>query len=152
MAYVTAEARQQLLDEVAAAVDRIGVALGALGEAYEALDEQAGDRLEEHLFRPVQQAYGRAKRTHGDFASRHGLRRRTFAPVVRGLPSTGAAGFVNAAVEAVGEADEMLAELQDSMLPVEVGDPEIRAGLAEVRRLLDALLRGAREFQRTLGR
>ena len=33
------------------------------------------------------------------------------------------------AVEAVGEADRLLAELQDSMLPVEAGDEELRAGL-----------------------
>ena len=63
MAYVTAEARQQLLDEVAAAIDRIGVGLGALGEAYEALAEnekvieevQAGiDRANENLARVEQ--------------------------------------------------------------------------------------------------
>ena len=72
MAYVTSEARQQLLDEVAQAIDRLAIALAALGAAYEALDEQAGDRLEEALFRPVQAAYGRAKRTHAGFAERHG--------------------------------------------------------------------------------
>ena len=38
MAYDTAEARQELLDDVAAATDRLGVALAALGEAYEQLD------------------------------------------------------------------------------------------------------------------
>jgi hypothetical protein len=38
------------------------------------------------------------------------------------------------------------------MLPVEVGDPELRAGLAEVRELLGGLRARARELVRTLGR
>jgi hypothetical protein len=55
-------------------------------------------------------------------------------------------------VDAVGRADLTLASLQDSMLPVEVGDVELRAGLEEVRTLLGALPRQARQFVRTLGR
>jgi len=46
----------------------------------------------------------------------------------------------------------VLADLQDSMMPVEVGDPELRAGLAEVRELLGEVGARAREFTRTLGR
>jgi len=42
--------------------------------------------------------------------------------------------------------------LQDSLLPVEVGDAELRAGMAEVRRQLGEVSRRAREFVRTLGR
>jgi hypothetical protein len=61
-------------------------------------------------------------------------------------------GFLDIAVEAVDDADETLVELQDSMLPVEVGDPELRAGLAEVRELVGALRGRARELVRTLGR
>jgi hypothetical protein len=38
------------------------------------------------------------------------------------------------------------------MMPVEVGDPELRAGLAEVRELLGEVPTRAREFVRTLGR
>ena len=38
------------------------------------------------------------------------------------------------------------------MLPVEVGDPELRAGLAEVRELVGDLGARAREFMRTFGR
>jgi hypothetical protein len=72
MAYTTAEARIQMLDDLAHAIDEIGVALGALGEAYELLDEQNGDRMEEQLFRPVQVTYGRAKRTYSGFAERTG--------------------------------------------------------------------------------
>src|ERR1700730_15151026 len=73
MAYTTADARQQLLDTLAEAIDQIAVALASLGEAYEQLDEQKAETLEQELFRPVQTAYGRAKRTHAEFARRHGL-------------------------------------------------------------------------------
>ena len=38
MAYVSAEARQELLDTIADAIDELGVALAALGEAYEQLE------------------------------------------------------------------------------------------------------------------
>src|SRR3954471_11079553 len=152
MAYVDAEARQDLLDAIAEATEYIGVALAAIGAAYEQLDEQSGDRLEQELFRPVQLAYGRARRTHVGFAERHGLPGRTFMPAAPGLPSTGARGFVDSAVASASEADAELAELQDSMMPVEVGDAELRAGLAEVRELLSAVPARAREFVRTLGR
>jgi hypothetical protein len=152
MAYSTAEARQELLDDVAAATDRLAVALAALGDAYEQLDEQNADRLEEELFRPVQMAYGRAKRTHDGFADRHGLPRRAFEPGSAGLPSNGVKGFVARAVEAVGAADSGLATLQDSMRPVEVGDAELRAGLADVRELVADVPQRARALVRTFGR
>jgi len=80
VAYITAEARQQLLDDLAVAIEAIGDALAALGAAYELLDEQTADRMEELLFRPVQQAYGRAQRTHTSFAERYSLPVRTFPP------------------------------------------------------------------------
>jgi hypothetical protein len=38
------------------------------------------------------------------------------------------------------------------MLPVEVGDAELRAGLAEVRQVIDTLPSRARELTRVLGR
>ena len=152
MAYVTAEARQQLLDDMAAAIDAIGVALACLGEAYEQLDEHSADRLEEELFRPVQAAYGRAKRTHAEFAERHGLPGRTFAPGVPRGASGRVKGLLDAAVAAVGEADAALVALQDSMMPVEVGDAPLRAGLAEVRTLLGEVPGRARQFVRVLGR
>jgi hypothetical protein len=38
------------------------------------------------------------------------------------------------------------------MLPVEVGDPELRAGLEQVRGLLGEVPGRARRFVRTLGR
>ena len=73
MAYTTLEGRQELLDTVAQAANELGFASACLAEAYEQLDEHSGDRLEEDCFRPVQLAYGRAKRTLTEFAGRHGL-------------------------------------------------------------------------------
>ena len=56
MAYTEAEARQDLLDTFAGAIDSIAVALAALGAAHEQLDEVNADRLEAELFGPVQRA------------------------------------------------------------------------------------------------
>jgi hypothetical protein len=152
MSYVAREARQELLDDIAAAIERLAAALADLGVAYEQLDEQSADRLEEELFRPVQLAYGRARRAHAGFAERHGLPGRTFEPASTGHPSQGVKGFVDAAVEALAAADVALSTLQDSMLPVEVGDPELRAGLSEVRELIGPLSGRARRFVSTFGR
>ena len=152
MAYISAEARQQLLDALGEATDKIGLALASLGAAYEQLDTDTAEKLEADLFRPVQLAYGRARRTYAGFAERHGLQGRTFEPASAGARSTGVKGFLDSAVEAVGEADSALAQLQDSMMPVEVGDAELRAGLAEVRALVGGLRRQARDLVRTLGR
>ena len=152
MGYVAGEARQSLLETVGEAIDEIAVALAALGEAYEQLGTAPADRLEEELFGPVQAAYGRGKKTYAGFAQRQDLPTRAFAPAEPGLPSTGVRGFIDKAVEAVVEADSILSELQDSMAPVEVGDPELRAGLSEVRELLGDVSARAHEFTRTLGR
>lgn len=153
MAYSTSEARQELLDTVAAAARELGFAGACLGEAYEQLDEQSGDRLEEECFRPVQVAYGRAKRTHTEFAGRHGLEAgASEEQAATGLASQGAAVFIQRAVEAVGAADRTLAGLQDSMLPVEAGDEELRAGLKGIREPLGGVPGKAREFLRVLGR
>jgi hypothetical protein len=152
MAFSTADARQQLLDDLARAIDEVGVALAGLGAVYELLDERTADRLEEDLFRPVQVAYGRARRTHAGFAERHGLPHRTFEPSMAGRASRGARSLLDAAVEATAHADRVLAEIQDSMMPVEVGDAELRAGLAEARELVGPLPARARELARVLGR
>ncbi len=152
MTYTEAEARQDLLDELAGAVEKIALALAALGAAYERLDEHNSDELEEQLFRPVQLAYGRARRTHSGFAERYGLPGRTFAEASPGLESQDARALLDRAGEAAREADEAIAELQDSMLPVEVGDPELRAGLAEVRTLLAPLPARAHALVRLVGR
>jgi hypothetical protein len=152
MAYTLAEARQELLDTVAQAVSELAFASDSFAEAYEQLDEYNGDRLEEACFRPVQLAYGRAKRTHTEFASRYGLQAAAFEERATGVPSQGAAGFIERGVEAAGAADRTLAALQDTMLPVEAGDEELRAGLKAVREPLSGLPGKAREFLRGLGR
>jgi hypothetical protein len=152
MAYTTAEARQELLDVFAEAIDQIGVALAALGAAYDQLDEHNADRLEAELFRPIQAAYGRAKGAHGQFADRHGLARRSFETPAPGLPSIGPKGFIDSAADAATEADGVLSSLQDSMLPAEVGDVESRAAIADVRDKLGGVRQRARELERTLGR
>ncbi len=152
MAYTTAEARQQLLDTLAEVIDEVGAALMDLGEAYELLDDRKAEELEEQLFRPAQSAYGTAKRTHTQFAQRHDLPERRFEPTARGAPSHGAKGFLTEAVEAVSRANAKLSALQDSMLPIEVGDTELRAGIREVRQQLADLPIGARQLLRTFGR
>lgn len=152
MAYTDVEARQELLDALADAIERIGFALAALGAAYEQLDEHNADRLEAELFGPVQRAFGRAKTAYAQFAERYGLPSRSFATPDPGIPSTGAKGFIDSAVSAVAEADGALSELQDSSLPTEVGDVELRAALTDVRESLDGVRRRARELERVLGR
>jgi hypothetical protein len=150
--YRAADARQLLLDDLAAATDAIGRSLAALGEAYEQLDDYNADKLEEELFRPVQIAYGRAQRTHAEFAARHGMPSRSFTSQPGGLASQGVKGLLDGAMQAIGEADSAIAQIQDSMMPIEVGDPELRAGLSEVRRLIDGLPGRARRFVSILGR
>ena len=152
MAYTTAEARQELLETIAEAANELGLASACLAEAYEQLDEQSGDRLEGQCFRPVQMAFGRATRCHTEFAGRHGLEVAELSPAGAGLPSQGASAFISHAVEAVQAADRTLSELQDSMLPVEAGDEELRAALKSVREPLGPVPAAAREFLRGLGR
>jgi hypothetical protein len=152
MAYITTEARQQLLDDLAAAIDRFGAALAALGEAYEQLDEQTADRLEAELFQPIQLAYGRSRRTYTEFAARHDLPPRTFSPPAPSGSPHDVRDVLDSALTALAEAEQGLVELQDSMMPVEVGDAELRAGLADVRALVADLPGRARELLRVLGR
>jgi hypothetical protein len=153
MTYSTDEGRRELLEATAEATDSIGIALAALGAAYELVDEDAGDRLERELFAPAQAAYGRAKRSHAEFAARHGLEATALAASpTPGAPSAGAHGYLEQALDAAGRADDILSELQDSLLPVEVGDPELRAALAEVRTRLGELALHADAWLRTLGR
>ncbi len=152
MTYSAAEARQTLLDTVVEAGDDIALALAQLGEAYERLDEPTADRLEADLFRPVQAAYGRVQSAHGGFARRHGLATHVFEPPTPRIVTGGPRGAIDEALDALGAADATLAGLQDSMLPVEVGDAPLRAALAEVRTLIGATGAPAREIVRTLGR
>jgi hypothetical protein len=152
MAYTTAEGRQELMEAISQAIDELAFASACLAEAYERLDEHNADLLEEACFRPVQKAFGRAKRTQSEFAARHGLSQDAFEQPETGLTSQGAAAFVERAVEAAGSADHVLADLQDTMLPIEAGDEELRAGLKSVREPLDGLPARARDLLRGLGR
>jgi hypothetical protein len=152
MAYSAGEARGQLLEDVAEAADQLALALASLGEAYEELDERTADELEQQLFRPTQSAYGRLRRTHAEFAARAGLPGRNFEPSSGGMHSADPRVYVERAVEAIEQADHVLAELQDSMMPVEVGDRELRAGLSETRETIAELPARARRLMRTQGR
>jgi hypothetical protein len=152
VAITTAEARQQILDDLAAALDQLGLAVACLSEAFEQLAVDSADRLEADLYRPVQRAYGRGKRTHAQFAERVGLSGDTFEPPSAGASSQGARDLVLRMAAAIADADRRVAELQDSMLPIEAGDAELRAGLGEVRELLEPVPRAAALFLRTLGR
>lgn len=152
MAYTTAEARTEMLADIAASVDRLAAALASLEAAYDLLDERAQDELEEQLFRPVQRAYGRLQRTYSEFGARTGIPTQAFAPGSPGPQAHTPRGPIDRAVEDASEADEQLAELQDSLMPVEVGDPELRAGLAEVRSTLAVVPDRAAALIRVLGR
>ena len=152
MAVSTAEARGRILADLAAAIAQLGFGTACLGEAYEQLDDATADRLEQTLFRPLQKAYGRAKRTQASFANRFGLEATALASASPGLASQGVKVFVTRAATAAAEADRRLAELQDSMLPIEAGDTELRAGLAEIRELLAGVPPAANAFLRSFGR
>ena len=97
-------------------------------------------------------AYGRGQRTHAQFAARVGLPGDTFQPPSAGASSQGARELVQRGVAALTDADRRIAELQDSMLPTEFGDGELRMGLSETRELLEKVPAQAGLFLRTLGR
>jgi hypothetical protein len=150
--FTTAEARDRIIGDLEAAEEELGLGIAALGEAFELLATGSADRLEDDLFRPVQKAYVRTKRTRTGFAQR--VSHDTDEPVAKpvGPPSQGAKGFIQQAAAAAGQADLILSELQDSMMPVEGGDAELRAGLSEIRELLGPVRMSAATFLRTLGR
>ena len=152
MSYTTSEGREQVLGDLAVAIEQIAEALAAFGEAYECLDERAADVLEEKLFRPVQSAYGRALRTYSEFAARSSLQGRDFEPHSPGPAGQSVQALIERAVDAVHDADQAIADLQDSLLPIEVGDTELRAGLTGVRETLSSVAIAARDLTRTVGR
>ncbi len=152
MAYVTAEARQELLDTIAEAASELASALASLGVAYEQLDDASGDALEEALFGPVQVTLGRARMTASAFAGRHQLPVPEVTERPPGLPSQGVKAFIEDAAAAVEQSEAILTELQDSLSPVEVGDAELRAGLADVRARLEPLPARAEAFISRYGR
>jgi len=152
MSYSSEDARRQLLDELGAAADQLGLALASLGEAYQEVDEATGEKLEEQLFRPVRSAYATARRTAMGFAERHRLPSPEVAagatPAYSGDPRV----HIQRAIEATERADHVISEMQDSMLPVDVGDRELRDGLSQTRELISAVPGQARQLLRTIGR
>lgn len=151
MSYTTESGRQQILTEAAAAAAELETALAVLGEAYEHLDDQLADRVEEVVFRPLQAGYGQLKRTHAEFAARYQLPSRTFETADPGLPAD-VRVLLERVADAAQTADETLAELQDSLLPVEVGDEALRAGLTRTRMLIAPVPAACDELIRTVGR
>jgi hypothetical protein len=151
LSYTNESGRMQILDDAGAAADELSTALAILGEAYEQLDERTADHVEEIVFRPLQAAYGQLKRTHAEFATRFALPTRTFAVADPGLPAD-VRVLLERVADAAQAADDALAELQDSLLPVEVGDTELRAGLSRTRTLIAPVPAACDELVRTLGR
>ena len=152
MAYSADEARAQLLDDLAVAIDQLAFALAGVGAAYDELDERAADVLEDEIFKPLQSAFGRAKRTHSEFARRYQLPERGFEDRSPGTRTGDPRVYLDRAIEAMEQADHAIAELQDSMMPVEVGDTELRAGLSETRSLIAELPARGRRLVRARGR
>jgi len=153
MSYTTSEGRESLMGDVGRALEQLAFALACLGEAYELVDEGAADRLEEGLFRPVRSAYARARRALSGFAARHDLQAAPASqPDSSGLHSADPRVYLERAIEASSRAEAVIAELQDSMLPVEVGDQELRQDLTEVRALLGQVPARGQALLRTLGR
>jgi hypothetical protein len=152
MAYTAAEGRLRLLEDLAGAVEQLSVAVASLGEAYELLDERLADTVEQTMFRPAQGAYGRATRTFNEFASRYQVQPPALSPGSSGPHATDPRVYIQRASDAAEQADLIIAELQDSMLPVEVGDRELRESLAGVRELIADLPSRAGDLLRTVGR
>jgi hypothetical protein len=125
--------------------------VAALGEAYELLDEDSGDRLETVLYKPLQSAYGLLQRTHTEFAARSGLPATHFAAPAQGAVEDTRA-LIDRAADAIQAGEDALAALQDTLLPVEVGDQELRAGLSAVRTTIARLPEACDAFVSTFGR
>lgn len=148
MSYTSESGRLQILEESGVAATALEVAIAELGEAYDHLDEHAADVMEAEVFRPLQAAYGLLRRTRSEFAARHELTAAEPESPVPPAPQDPRSALELAA-DSIERADEVLSELQDSLLPVEVGDRELRTGLSETRSTLsplpgacDALVRG----------
>ncbi|MDE3070182.1 MAG: hypothetical protein KGJ43_05590, partial [Acidobacteriota bacterium] len=108
--------------------------------------------LEAQLFRPLQRAYGRVRRACSEYAARNGIDAADPTPPPQPAPGLGPKVRLETAVETLGEIEGELVMLQDSLMLVELGDPDLRAALAEVRQALAEVTHAARELLRTLGR
>lgn len=152
MAYTSESARRQLLDQLDQAVDQLALAMALLGEAYETVDERTAGTLEEQLFRPVQAAYASARRTRSGFAGRHQLDAGGTPTPATAAHSADPRVHLERALDAIERTDHVIADMQDSMLPVEVGDRELRDGLTEVRELIAPAPANGRQLLRLIGR
>jgi hypothetical protein len=104
------------------------------------------------MFRPVRSAYGRAQRTRSGFAERQHMVAEPPASPAPSAPSADPRVHLERSIDAIERADHVIAEMQDSMLPVEVGDRELRDGLTEVRELIADTPREGRQLLRLVGR
>jgi len=152
VAYTNLEGREGLLAPLGEVADELGATVAFLGAAYEQVDDQTADRLEEALFVPAQRAYGRAKRAHSEFAARHDLPGRGFSPPAEPPAAMRARELIESAAATAERVDEALATLQDDQALVEVGDVELRSGVAAVREDAGVIPRRARGLLRMLGR
>src|SRR3954468_12680969 len=151
MAQTMVEARQQILDDLAGALDQLGLAVASLSEAFEQLAVDPADKLEADLYRPVQKAYGRGKRTHAQFAERVGLQGDTFEPPSAGPSSQGVKELVQRMAAALADADRRVAEFQATIRLMGGGAGGRRGGWGGVRELLEPVPRAAAMFLRSLG-
>ncbi len=152
MAYTNLEGREGLLEALAESAEQIGATLEYLGAAHERLDDQSAERLEAGLFGSAQRAYAGARRAYAGFARRHDLATREFDQPAVPPGSLRAAELIEMAANEAEGADEMLSGLQDDQRLIEVGDRELRSGVAEVRQVIADVPARAREMLRTLGR
>ena len=151
MSYTNESGRLQILDDSAEAARDLDRAIAALGEAYEHLDDNMADALEAAVFKPLQAGFGLLKRTRSEFAERFALPLAEPEPAPEPAPGH-PRELLEQAGDALQAADEAIAELQDTLLPVEVGDQELRTGLAGVRTLIAPLPAACDNLVRTLGR
>ena len=152
MAFTTREAHEQIVNELGWAVGQIALASECLSDAYEELDVTTADRLEEELYRPLQRAFGRAKRTLVDFAAQTGLEPSEGEPDSAGPPRLTVKQKIERALALAADGGQRIAELQDSDMAIASANAELRAGLAETRRLLAELCSRGPSFLRSFGR
>jgi hypothetical protein len=101
----------------------------------------------------LQKALGTLRRAAGGFAARHGDPAAPAGPPPpEPHPSQGVAALLDGCAAAARAADEHLGALQDSLVLIELGDADLRAGVSDARRRLGDVPAALRGFVRTLGR
>ena len=124
----------------------------SLGDAYEWLDEQTADRMEDEIFRPAQAAYGRAQRTHAAFSERHELTRSHFDEAGHTGHPGDARGAIERAAASLTEADAILATFRIRCCRSTSAIRSCAPGSRAVRELIAPLPHQARQLLRMLGR